>query len=349
MNTKKTTAALFLILVLGLLGFAMFRENKKPVEPYEKSSFLLNTVISIKTFENDENAIKSVELAFSRIQEIEDSLSAYIDSSEISMINQNAGIGPVEVSDETYDIVKKSLKYSDLSDGFFDISIGPLIKLWDINGEHPVVPEDEDVKSLLPLVSFKDVELDDDARTVFLKEEGMSIDLGGIAKGYAADEAQRVLRKNNIKSAILNLGGNVYVLGAKPDSSKFKLGVQDPFSNRGEYFGILSLEDGSLVTSGIYERFFEKEGRRYHHILNPFDGYPMNNEIASVTIVSDKSIDGDALSTSVFCMGKDKGLELIESLDDIECIVVYRDRSVFISSGLKDGFKIEDESFNLMN
>ncbi|EPN2092521.1 FAD:protein FMN transferase, partial [Clostridium botulinum] len=185
--------------------------------------------------------------------------------------------------------------------------------------------------------------------TVMLKRKGQAIDLGAIAKGYTADELKKVLLNYNVSSAFLSLGGNVYVLGNKPDKTPWKIGVQNPLEPRGDYLGIVSVSDKSVVTSGNYERFFERNGKRYHHIFDTKTGYPAEKGLISVSIISDKSIDGDALSTSVYTLGLDEGKKLIESLNNVEAVFVTKDKKVYITSGLKDTFKLTNTDFKLQN
>ena len=179
-----------------------------------------------------------------------------------------------------------------------------------------------------------------------LRHKGQSIDLGGIAKGYAADEVKTILKRNNIDNAIIDLGGNIYALGSAPDGPLWKIGIQDPLKERGEVVGALSLSNKSVVTSGGYERYFEKNGKIFHHIMNPKTGYPCSNGTISATIISDFSIDGDALATCVFVMGFEKGLRLLESQEGIDAILINNDREVFATSGIKDSFTLLNKEYS---
>ena len=171
------------------------------------------------------------------------------------------------------------------------------------------------------------------------------MDLGAIAKGYTADEVKKVLLNNKINSALINLGGNVYAIGTNPDGDDWNIGIQNPLSTRGEYLGTISVTDKSIVTSGNYERFFIKDGIRYHHIFDPKTGYPAEEGLISTTIVSDKSIDGDALSTSTYILGLDKGIKLVESIKGVEAIFVTKDKKVYVTPGLKNNFKLTSKEF----
>lgn len=175
----------------------------------------------------------------------------------------------------------------------------------------------------------------------------MQLDLGGIAKGYAADVAASIIKEHGNQAAIINLGGNVYAYGEKANGDSFKIGVQNPFSPRGAYLGILSVKDQTVVTSGTYERFFEQDGTVYHHILDPKTGYPVENNLESVTIVTESSMSADALSTMTFVLGLEKGLNLVESLDDVEALFITKDHQLYASSGFLNNFELTDDSFTI--
>ena len=177
----------------------------------------------------------------------------------------------------------------------------------------------------------------------------MLLDLGSIAKGYAADEIVKILKEENINSAIIDLGGNIYALGFKEGNKNWKIGIQNPFDNRGKIVGSLEVSNKTVVTSGVYERYIEQDGQTYHHILNPETGYPYETDIAGVSIIADKSIDGDALSTLVFTKGLEKGLELVENIDGVDAIFITNNKEVYVTKDLKDNFKITNEEFILKN
>ena len=189
--------------------------------------------------------------------------------------------------------------------------------------------------------------LNTDAQTVFLPDAGMGVDVGGIAKGYAADEAARILGDAGVESALLDFGGNILVMGTKPDGSPWRIGVQRPDAERSRYIGIVRTADKTVVTSGPYERFFVQDGVRYHHILDPATGFPARNGIQQVTIVAERSMDADALSTSTYVMGLERGFDLIESLDGVEAIFVTEDRDVYVTSGVPDFFELTDDDYTL--
>ncbi|NFM47625.1 FAD:protein FMN transferase [Clostridium botulinum] len=321
--------------------------NSKSEEPVSRETYLMGTIINIKAY--GKNADKAVQSSVDKISDIENKMSLNISTSEVNKINKNAGIAPVKVSKNTFDVVKASLIYSEKSKGSFDITVEPLVSLWGIGTDKARIPSKDEINNALKLINYKDVVINEKESTVMLKRKGQAIDLGAIAKGYTADELKKILLNYNVSSAFLSLGGNVYVLGNKPDKTLWKIGVQNPLEPRGDYLGIVSVSDKSVVTSGNYERFFERNGKRYHHIFDTKTGYPAEKGLISVSIISDKSIDGDALSTSVYTLGLDEGKKLIESLKGVEAIFVTNDKKVYVTSGLKDIFKLTNTDFKLQN
>ncbi|ENK0557708.1 FAD:protein FMN transferase [Clostridium sporogenes] len=321
--------------------------DSKSEEPVSRETYLMGTIINIKAY--GKNADKAVQASVDKISDIENKMSLNISTSEINKINKNAGIAPVKVSKNTFDVVKASLIYSEKTKGSFDITVEPLVSLWGIGTDKARIPSKDEINNALKLINYKDVVINEKESTIMLKRKDQAIDLGAIAKGYTADELKKVLLNYNVSSAFLNLGGNVYVLGNKSDKTPWKIGVQNPLEPRGDYLGIVSVSDKSVVTSGNYERFFERNGKRYHHIFDTKTGYPAEKGLISVSIISDKSIDGDALSTSVYTLGLDEGKKLIESLKDVEAVFVTEDKKVYTTSGLKDTFKLTNTDFKLQN
>ena len=336
---KKTCKFISLILILiVLLPLAGCSVGKKE---YSKEAFMMGTIISLKYYGKDGE--KAIEESVKRIDEIEKSMSLNIGDSEISQINKEAGIKPVIVSDSIFEVIERGIYYGELSKSRFDISIRPVDALWAIGTENERVPEKSEIDEALKKVDYRNIEINKEKKTIYLKEKGMAIDLGGIAKGYAADELVNILKKYKIDSAMINLGGNLYVYGSKDGKEVLNIGIQDPKKTQGEYFGVVKVKDKSVVTSGNYERYFEKDGKRYHHIMDPSTGYPSENGIISSTIISDKSIDGDALSTATYVIGVEKAMQLIESIGGVEAIIVTDDNKIYTSSG------INESNFNITN
>lgn len=334
---KINKIVLFLIIVI--ISGIMTSCSKEPVT---RETFMMDTFVELKAY--GPNAKKALKESIDRIAQIEDEMSVNKENTEAALINKNAGISPQKVSSDTYFVVKKALEYSKISNGAFDITVEPLVKLWGIGTDKARVPSKKEIENSLLNVNYKDVVLGDKSE-VFLKKAGMSMDLGSIAKGYAADELKKIFVKYNIKTAFINLGGNVYVVGNKTDGSDWKIAIQNPLKDKGEYLGVLKLSDKSVVTSGNYERYFIKDGIRYHHIFDIKTGYPAEKGLISTTIVSDKSIDGDALSTTTYVLGLEKGMKLIESLNGVEAVFVTRGKKVYTTSGLKEIFQLTDKEF----
>ncbi|MDR2742863.1 MAG: FAD:protein FMN transferase [Treponema sp.] len=313
--------------------------------PPSQAEFALGTVCTVNLYDQGKDEV--YREIFARFREIEGRMSVTLPGTELDRINVNAGIGPVEVHPDVFEVIELALRYAERSGGAFDPAIGPLVSLWGIGGEEPRLPSREEIDALLPLVNWQDVEVDREGLTVFLKRPGMALDLGAIAKGYAADEAAKILKKHRIKRAIIDLGGNILTYGEKRDHSLWKVGIQNPLDSRGSYIGIMEIRDQTVVTSGVYERFFEAAGERYHHILSPADGYPARNGLLSVTIVTRRSADADALSTAVFVLGYEKGKALVESLERVGAVFIFEDRSIRLCGGA--GFILTDESYRIVS
>lgn len=345
---KKKLSFTLLIVVFIISSFYITSKNKKE-DKYSSTYYNLGTINEITLYNVSKNdGDRILEKCSSILTDIDNKMSSKITSSEVSKINENAGKDYVKVSEDTFKVIKESIKFSKLSNDTFDISIGPIIDLWGIGTENARVPSKNEIDSKLSLVNYEYILLDEDNRSVKLAKENMKIDLGGIAKGYAADKIYEYLKKE-LQSALINLGGNVFVLGTKEDNQPFSIGIQDPTQPRGNSIGNIKVSDKSIVTSGIYERYFKKDGKLYHHMLDPHNGYPFDNNLSSVTIVSDQSMICDALSTTVFGLGIKKGMELVESLDSIDAIFITKDKKVYLSSGLKDKFNLTDTSFTISN
>ncbi|MBP5463894.1 MAG: FAD:protein FMN transferase, partial [Treponema sp.] len=262
----------------------------------------LGTVCSVNAFEDGTE--KLYGRIAGRLEEIDDSFSVNKEQSSISRINRAAGKKRVIVGSDVFFVIRSDLDFAERSWGAFDPTIGPLVALWRISSDHPRVPSRDEIAAVLTLVDWHKLSLNESDTSVFLEKEGMTLDLGGIAKGYAADEIVRILREQKVKRAIIDLGGNIYVFGMKADGSAWKVGVKNPADEGATVASVLTLQGNmSVVTSGNYERYFVSGGQRYHHIIDPKTGYPCENSVASVTIVSPSSMEADAMSTSAFLMG----------------------------------------------
>ncbi|MCD8501816.1 MAG: FAD:protein FMN transferase [Bacillaceae bacterium] len=307
---------------------------------------MLNTHSTVRIFDEDKEHL--IDKTFDHIESYERILTMHEAGSEIDEVNINAGIQPVTVSEEVFNLVELALHHSQLSEGVFDITIGSLASIWDFSSSSSYKPSQAEIDAVLPLIGYEDVELNREDLTIFLREKGMKIDLGGIAKGYIVDRAAQFLVENGVEAAVVDLGGDIFVIGHNVNGNPWNIGVQNPFLGRGQIVGMVKAVNQSIVTSGVYERNFEENGVEYHHLLSPFDGYPFMNDLAGVSIVSETSAEGDALSTAAFGMGLERGLEFIEAYEGAEAIFIGYDKKVYITSGLEDKFKITNDNYELV-
>lgn len=304
---------------------------------FVRSRYLMGTEVEIKARGREPAATQAaINAAFDEIARLEALMTTWRDDSEVSRVNAMAGRSPVRVSPEVADVVERALGVSRLTGGAFDITVEPLIRLWRIDAEGEArVPSRKDVAEALRHVGYRHVKLDRGAGTIFLDEAGVQIGLGGVAKGYAVERAAGVLRRRGVRSAMVNAGGDIALLGADGDRP-WRIGVRDPRDPAGT-MGWMDLENVTVHTSGDYERFVMIGGKRYHHILSPFTGYPARRARA-VTVLSRDGTVGDALSTGVFVLGHQEGLKLIESLDGVEALVVDPGGKLHFSGGMRDRF-----------
>lgn len=347
-STHRTKGTLVL-LATALICLSLLSCTEKEAESLSEARMLLGTSCRITIFEADDESQTAMHAAFEAIAQVERLMSRNLESSEISQINASAGLGtPIEISEETSLVLAEALSIAALSAGRFDPTIGPLVSLWGITSEDPQVPDEQDIIQATGLISYEQVLLYPEG-SAELSTAGMGLDLGGIAKGYAADAAKAVLLEHGIHSALINLGGNVLTLGTKSDGSPWKIGIQDPASSRGDYGMIISVADRAVVTSGTYERFFISDGVRYHHILDTRTGYPVDNRIDSVTIISESSMRADALSTAAFASGLEEGMRIIESIPSAEAVFLTKDRQVYLSSGISnDEIQLIGDQFSII-
>ncbi len=343
MKRKKSMVLAIFILLSTFFCLSCHRS----LEVVTDSQYMLDTYLQISIWtDNKDKGQKLIKKCFDRIKEIEEKMSVHVEDSEVSRINRNAGNKFITVSRDTEYVLNKASYYAALTDGAFDPTIGYLVKLWGIGTPNEKIPLSSEIDEALKYIDYKRLSKSKKNNHQFrLDKSGMYLDLGGIAKGYAADEVRKILIDHGVKHAVINLGGNVLALGQKVDGSEWRIGIQDPFQATGTYMGVIDIADKAVVTSGNYERYFTKNNHRYHHILNPNTGYPSENGIVSCTIVADSSTDADALSTGVYVLGIQKGLDLVGKLKDVECILVTKDRKVYLSSGIKEKVEIVDDTF----
>lgn len=312
---------------------------------YSYSAVLMGSPILLKLFSHDEALASRV---FRLIKQYEDLLTVNRAESQVMDINHAAGSHPVSVSRPVYELIRCAKAASLFPGSIFNLAIGPLVKRWKIGFKGDSVPPADDIARLLTLTDPNDVLLDDEKCSVFLTRPGMEIDLGAIAKGYIADRVRDYLRKEGASLGLINLGGNIQTLGS-PEAG-WSVGLKKPFA-ADALIGAIEVENMSVVTSGTYERYFEQDGRRYHHILDPRSGYPLDNALDSVTIVSANSLDGDIWTTLMYGMGVEKGCAALRARPDIEAIFVTKEKEVVFSSThlfrftlLDDGYRVTDNT-----
>ncbi|MCP4254581.1 MAG: FMN-binding protein [Candidatus Scalindua sp.] len=327
--------------------------QKQELKLFKKAVLSMGTVFETTIYAADKYiAEKTFNDVSQEINRLDYLMSNYKKESILSELNKNASAEPADCNKELASVIEQSLQYSDITDGAFDITIGPLMKKWGFFKKKGRIPGKEELESVLESVSYKNIIVEEKAikslakkpgtvKTVFFKNPGTRIDLGGIGKGYAVDRAVSVLKQNGIRAALINFAGNIYTFGTPPGKDSWVIGLQHPRKSEG-ILGTFEIKDKAVSTSGDYEKFFTIEGKRYSHIIDPRTGNPVKG-IVSVTIVTDNATRADALSTGVFVMGLKKGMDLIEQLQDVEGIIVYENAdsklSTKTSSGMRKLFK----------
>ena len=274
-----------------------------------------------------------LDLAIKEISRIEKLISSWDSESQTSLINLNAGISPIKVDKELYDLINRSLKISKLSQGAFDISYASLDKVWYFDKKMKEIPSEEEILGSVSKVGFNNIILDKKNQTVFLKNSGMKIGFGAIGKGYAADMAKSILIQNDVKSGIINASGDLTAWGKKPSGKDWMVAIVNPL-NKNKIFSWLPIKNKAVVTSGNYERFVNFKGKLYSHIIDPRTGYPSEG-ILSVTIFTEKAELADALATSIFVLGEEIGMNLINQLKGIDCIIINNKNKIIKSKNIE--------------
>ncbi|MEW6109851.1 MAG: FAD:protein FMN transferase [Nitrospirota bacterium] len=326
------------IFMLGLMFALSCSANKQAT--YRKSKTLMDTFVTITVVsDSKEKAETSIDNAFTVMERFGNRINFFSEESELSLINKNAGVKEVKVSPETLDLIENAVYVSEKSGGAFDPTIGPLIKLWDFYKK--IKPSYTEISGVLHLVNYKNIVIDRNGSTVFLKRKGMLLDLGGIAKGYAADMAVADLKRNGIQAGIVAIAGDIKTFGAKPDGNPWNIGIRNPRqkSESDEVIAKIKLSDMAISTSGDYERYFLQDGKRYHHLLVPRTGRPADC-CRSVSIIADKGAFADAFSTAVFILGPEKGLELVQKLG-MDAVIIDNNGRILTTQNIKRKIKIE--------
>lgn len=304
--------------------------NKKTLEFYG-----LGTSNQITLY--DDGYQSAFDHALAKVREIESRLSVFRPNSEIARLNEQAGIRPVIMSPETLKLFEYALHMKQKSGGAFDITTGPLIRLWGIGKKQDFIPCQSQIEECRSLVHSTKIQIDPENHTAYLPHPEQSVDLGGIAKGYAADEVKKILLAYGVKRATINLGGNIITIGEKEQGIPWTIGIQNPLAPTGTYVGTIKVTDATIVTSGTNERFFLKDGVRYHHLLDPRTGIPARSGLLSVTVVSSNSMEADALTTALFILGMKEGTKLLQE-KEAEAIFLTEDGQIYTTEGLRDNF-----------
>jgi len=299
-----------------------------------RAQMQMGTVVKITAVARNESIAQAATTAgFAEIHRLEELLSTWIPTSELSRVNASAGVMPVSVSPETMAVVQGAIQVAEMTDGGFNITIGPVVDAWNVI-ENQRIPTEPELKALRPLLDLKAVHADVRERTIFLEKAGMRIDVGGIGKGYAADQAVMAMKKAGASAGVVALSGDIKAFGQLPGGKKFPVGIQHP-RKEGEVLVFIDLEDEAISTAGDYERFFERDGVRYHHILDPKTLQPARS-CQAVTVIAREGIWADGLDTGIFVMGVEAGMRLVEALPGVEAIIVDHEGLVHVSSGLRD-------------
>ena len=318
-------------------------ESISDIKLIKQTRMIMGTFAEVSIYSNNEKtAGNAIEGALNEMERMDRIMSNYKNDSELSKVNKKAAKSPVPCNEELLDVIEQSQYYSELSGGAFDITVSPIVALWGFFSEKGHVPSDKEIEKVLPAVSYKNIVINksNDPKkpaTIFLKNTQTQIDLGAIGKGYAVDKALEIIRKCGIDNGCINLGGNIYVMGTPPDKNAWKIGVQHPRDGN-EILGYLELKNEATATSGDYERFFEFNGKRYSHIINPRTGRPVSGVLAT-TIIAPTGTKVDALSTIVFVLGREKGMELIKKIPNADAMIAYEEKDGKIAMDMTQGFK----------
>jgi FAD:protein FMN transferase len=313
------------------IGIALNACNGGDDQPTRRTQLIMGTLVEITVSHSDPDIIQTATTqAFDEMKRIEQLMSTYLPDSEISRINRAAGKNAIPVSPEVEEVIREGIYWSEQSGGTFDITVQPLVQLWDFNGEKEIIPSENTIRKTASLVNYRNIEIK--GHTVRLKRRGMAINVGGLAKGYAVDRAISILR-GRVPNGIVNAGGDLFAFGQKNKDTPWNIGLQHPRKPQ-ELLASFAVKNQAIATSGDYQRYFIKDGVRYHHIFDPQTGRPVRLMI-SATIITTEVMDADALATAVFVMGPDKGIEWVDAMENVEAMVVLEDGSIRYSKSFR--------------
>lgn len=330
----------FFYVYLTLIFFIIFASsgcNKRVKE----SQFLFNTIVDVTIISRD-HPQNAIDTAFGAIKDVDRLMNLYNKDSEVANINKNATSFPIKISSDTFWVINKSIEFSELSKGAFDVSIEPLVELWGFGKGKNRIPLESELQKKMSLVNYNNIILNKSDSSIYLNKMGMKIDLGAIAVGYAVDKAVKNLKDIAIENALINAGGEIYALGSPPKKKAWKVGIQHP-RRKNELLGTIDLKNKAISTSGDYENYFEENGKRYCHIINAKTGQPVNG-VMSVTVIADSTIDADALSTALMLMKPEEAIRLVKNLKNVECLIITgtneKDMKILQSNDMKDKFNL---------
>ncbi|WP_455245272.1 FAD:protein FMN transferase [Petrachloros mirabilis] len=341
MLVRVVMLSLFGLYWVAAMGCQGLLATSEPVT-LKRAQMHMGTLVTVTAVASTKEQAQAVTTAaFAEIHRLEELLSTWIPTSELSRVNASAGKGPVKVAPETLSLVRRALEVADVTEGAFNIAIGPALDLWKVTDQSRV-PTESELERLKPLVDLRAVHADVRERTVSLEKSGMRIDVGGIGKGYAADEAAMAMKKAGALAGIVALSGDIKTFGRLPGGKSFPVGIQHP-RKEGAVLAWIELQDEAISTAGDYERFFEKDGIRYHHILDPATLQPARG-CQTVSVIAKDGVWADGLDTGIFVMGPERGMKLVEHLENVEAIIVDGEGQIHVSSGLRHRVRLETES-----
>jgi thiamine biosynthesis lipoprotein len=337
---RRRFAGLILLVILLMVAVGVLLYGRRTSE-YRSEEFLMDTLVTIRVYGKDKDNLRSAVMeAFAEMRRIADLTdrfpprgTAARNLSDVCRINDLAGVKPVRVDKDVYGMLALAEKYHGLTEGAFDVTVGPVMDLWGFGGNNPHVPAAADIRKSLALVDAGRLELNGKERSAFLKKAGMSLDLGAVAKGYATEKAVQILKRHGIGKALIDAGGNIRVIGNNADGKSWRIGIKDPRSE-GDILAVISLENAAAVTSGDYYRYFTADGKRYNHILKPWTGYPAADNM-SVTVITKNAGLADILSTAFFVLEPKKAMEIAKRLKGVELFIVASEGRIMMTHGLE--------------
>lgn len=333
----KNKISVFIIIALIVALAAVLSACEPQENKVSESFFAMDTFMKLELYGTSEN----LDDVKSEIEGLDRRLSPVNPEGDIYKLNQD---NAVDLDNETLGLIKRSVELCEFSEGNLDITVYPIVEKWGFINKNFRIPSQSELDSLLKNVDYRKITSDAGKAVI---PDGFKIDLGAVAKGYAADKSREILKTSGVKSAVINLGGTVLAYGKKPDGSNWRVGITNP-ENTESYMGVLECADKTVVTSGNYERFFEQDGKRYCHIIDPKTGFPADNGVTSVTVISDDGTKNDALSTALFIMGADRASEFIKNkCEDVDCVILTADKKAYISEDIKDSFKLTDKEYEI--